>query len=1195
MTYGVPDNYDIGEIERLRRLSITDDLTGLLNRRYFFNRLSQEISKSKRNNRPFSLLILDVDHFKEINDTYGHLEGDEVLRVISKVLLQSVREMDIVTRYAGDEFIAILPEAEQDDALPVAHRILEETQKLVFNGSKTTGNFTVGVSVGISTFPVDGKTATELIETADKGLYSAKQAGRNRVCIGDMSQPEDDTQLVFDGKIPKFVGRVDELQNMVNLFRTSIEFGLQIALVTGEAGVGKTRLIHEFFSSIKKENVQILKGTCFDTSIPMPYQPFRDALTAFIERDEYYAYSILRSLPESAKIEILKVVPSLDQKRLGISASLTLDPIQDEYRLFDGICQVIKKISSKTPVILFLDDIHWADSASLELFSYLVRNAYENHIFVCSTYRPEEVMNGNIERGLMASTMHKLSRIHRLERVSLKPFSKANVSDILSSVFKPLQYPAELVDLVFDETEGNPFFVEELLKSLIENKILEYVDGNIVLKPAETISLPSSIRDLVLDRIDKLPSELQELLRIAATVGQEFSLKLLSLVTDKNEGHIQDILDSGMDANIIKEDFSTVDEKFSFTHCKMREVLYYSLRESKRERFHLKIAHVIEKIFANDLEEHYEELAQHYYFSRNKEKAFKYIMLFARNVQASYATHEAISYYNKTVEIYDLFTDQDKKKYKPDYIKILLDLGKLHHITGEYDKSLENLTLSSELNPDSYDVFLNLGIVYVKKADYEKALENFKKASTKTENDSELANIETNMSYVYFRVSDFNASEKLARKAIQRLEDKNISLVTAEAYKNLGTVYYAKEMYTQAINYYTKSLEISLQLNDKRAVANSYNNLGSVYYCKNDFNKAIDHLEKCLAIREEIGDKSGIVYSYNNIGNIYYNRGEYENSEKYYLLCLNISKEIGEQAAVTASFNNLGNVYLAQEEFDVAEEHYLKSLDVSQRIGEKSGIARAYTGLGNVYFNKNEFNKAFVFYSDCLDVRKQVNDRSGMSFALIHMAFTSISSGKFEEAVEYFLEGSHLKEAIGDIEGVLAVRNQIIRLYITSEEYEKVLPLLNDNLKEAQKIDSTELLTEIWGLFLIYYIHQDNKDAAKKALNTMDKLSHAAEKTIPLSNFVSFVKGAYKIFTKEYKKALPLLEDSLKYRKIKNSDIEYGHIMVDYAKALIQLKRFAEASEKLQAAETFFSSISMKNMLAKVAQLKSVIKDNISE
>ena len=164
-----------------------------------------------------------------------------------------------------------------------------------------------------------------------------------------------------------------------------------------------------------------------------------------------------------------------------------------------------------------------------------------------------------------------------------------------------------------------------MLKSLIENKVLEFSDNEIVLQPTESINLPSSIRDLVIDRIEKLPSELQELLRIAATVGQEFSLRLLSVITEKNEGHIQDILDCGMDANIIKEDFSASEEKFSFTHCKTREVLYYSLRESKRERLHLTIADALEKLYAKDLEDHYEDLAQQYYFSRDKEKAFIYM------------------------------------------------------------------------------------------------------------------------------------------------------------------------------------------------------------------------------------------------------------------------------------------------------------------------------------------------------------------------------------------------------------------------------------------------------------------------------------------------------------------------------------------------------------------------------------------
>ena len=804
MAYNNPENYDFTEIERLRRLSITDELTGLLNRRYFFNRLSQEISKARRNKRPFSLLILDVDHFKEINDTYGHLEGDEVLRVVAKVLLKSVREMDIVTRYAGDEFIAILPESDREEAYPVAQRILEETQQLSFLDPKGSGTFTVGVSVGISTFPDDGENATELIETADHGLYSAKKAGRNRVCFGDGYKDTPITEIIFDGKIPRFIGRSDELQRLITLYRTSAEFGLQVCLVNGEAGVGKTRLIQELFNSIKQENIQFLHGTCFATSIPMPYQPLREALSNFIDREEYFAYSIVRALPESAKVEILKVIPTLDIKRLGIETSMTLEPIQDEYRLFDGIYQIFKKIAAKSPLVLFIDDIHWADTASLELFSYLIRNARDSHILICLTYRPEEVLDGNIERGVMANMIHRISRVLKIERFNLMPLGKKDVEEILNSIFSPHRYPKELVDLVFLETEGNPFFVEELLKSLIENKVLEFVDNAIVLKPTDSINMPSSIRDLVIERIEKLPSELQELLRIAATVGQEFSLKLLSVITDKNEGHIQDILDCGMDANIIKEDFSTSEEKFSFTHCKTREVLYYSLRESKRERLHLVIADAMEKLYTNDLEDHYEDLAQQYYFSRDKEKAFIYMYKCAQKVKASYAVHEAISYFAKTSDLYENFSQDKKKKYAKDYTVSILSLGMLHNIIGEYDKSLHWLNKAAQLDENLYEVDLNLGEVYVKKGNYEKALEYFKHALLKTDSDHTLASIETSMSYVYFRMSDFNESERLAKKAIQRLEDKTISLVSAEAYKNLGTVYYAKGLFAPAIVYYSK-------------------------------------------------------------------------------------------------------------------------------------------------------------------------------------------------------------------------------------------------------------------------------------------------------------------------------------------------------------------------------------------------------
>ncbi|MCB1195501.1 tetratricopeptide repeat protein [bacterium] len=1190
MTFGVPSNYEFSEIERLRKLSVTDELTGLLNRRYFFKRLAQEISKSRRNKRPFSLLILDVDKFKEINDTYGHLEGDEVLRVIAQVLLKCVREMDVVTRYAGDEFIAILPEADKNEAHPVALRILDEMKSHTFINPKTSMTYGVGVSIGISTYPNDGENATDLINTADRGLYTAKHEGRNTVRFGDRLPDPPVASVTFDGKIPRFIGRHQELKLLQNVFRDANDSVLRVVTVAGEAGVGKTRLIQEFFNAASKEAAIYLKGACFDVKIPMPYQPIREALVGFISQDEYYAYSILRSLPVAAKIEILKVIPALDVKRMGIKSDMTLEPIQDEYRLFDGVYQVLKKISERGLVVLFLDDMHWADVASLELFSYLVRNARNDRILICMTYRPEEILDGNVEKGPMASILHKLSRVHKFDKIVLSPLSKEHLKEILQSVFKGYNLSPELVDLFFNETEGNPFFVEELLKSFIENNHLEYHGKNIVLKSPETIDLPNSIRDLVQERIDKLPEELQELLVIAAAIGQEFSLKLLSLITEKNEGHIQDILDIGMDAHIIEEGISSGEEKFSFTHCKIREVLYYSLRESKRERLHLKIAGAMERLYHYEIEKHYEDLAQQYYFTRNKEKAFAYMFGCAQKAESSYAAHEAISYFSKTEKLYQEFEQALQARYRTDYVLIALSLGRLNSIISEYDTALHWLEIAQKSDDSSYQPYLLLGEVYVKKGDYETALEYLKIAFDKTKDSSHLANIETNISFVYFRVGNLNDSEHFARKAIKRLEDKTVSLVTAEGYKNLGTVYFAKNEFDSAITHYQKSLEISLELNDKRAIANSYNNLGSVYYRKRDYEKSLKHLENCLVIREEIGDKSGIVYSYNNIGNIYFNKAEYPNAEKYYRQCLEISTEIGEQSAITASYNNLGNVYLAREQFEQAREHYETSLEISKKIGEKAGIGRALSGLGNVCFNKNDYHKAEEYFTACFDIRGEIGDLSGMAFTSISLAFSAISLGDFHKAEEYFLRGSKIKEAINDVEGKLTILDQLIRLNLFTGKMESAESILVPCLKIAQESGVDEIVAEIWGLYALYYIALDQQKLAKKAVETMQSLAATTKCSIPVATFISFVKARYALYTGQYKKALPLLESALKYRRIKSSDLEYGHIMLDYVDALIHLARITEAEEKLEIAGTFFERLNIPHLDKRIEQLREYIK-----
>ncbi|MEI8175577.1 MAG: GGDEF domain-containing protein [Candidatus Omnitrophota bacterium] len=165
--------------ETVQGLAITDGLTGVFTRRYFMQIFAEELERSRSRAFKLSFLMLDIDHFKNCNDQYGHLVGDAVLRDMADVLKQTIREIDVLGRYGGEEFALLLPETDSGGAAFVAERIRRSVEAHLFKAYDESLRFTL--SIGVATFPADGKAETALIEAADQALYEAKAKGRNRV------------------------------------------------------------------------------------------------------------------------------------------------------------------------------------------------------------------------------------------------------------------------------------------------------------------------------------------------------------------------------------------------------------------------------------------------------------------------------------------------------------------------------------------------------------------------------------------------------------------------------------------------------------------------------------------------------------------------------------------------------------------------------------------------------------------------------------------------------------------------------------------------------------------------------------------------------------------------------------------------------------------------------------------------------
>lgn len=164
---------------QMERLAVTDGLTGLYNHRHFKEQLRQEIDRAKRHQHNLSLLMMDIDYFKFYNDNHGHPAGDDVLRNIAELILKNLRQIDVAARYGGEEFAVILPETNNKSAIIVAEKIRSIVEETKFPKEENQPNGSLTLSIGIATFPGDSSGGIELVDTADRRLYKAKQKGRN--------------------------------------------------------------------------------------------------------------------------------------------------------------------------------------------------------------------------------------------------------------------------------------------------------------------------------------------------------------------------------------------------------------------------------------------------------------------------------------------------------------------------------------------------------------------------------------------------------------------------------------------------------------------------------------------------------------------------------------------------------------------------------------------------------------------------------------------------------------------------------------------------------------------------------------------------------------------------------------------------------------------------------------------------------
>ena len=435
------------------------------------------------------------------------------------------------------------------------------------------------------------------------------------------------------------VGREAELSFLREKLGAALDGTGSLVFISGPPGIGKTRLAREVRNWSLKSGYRWLEGQ-YDKAASQPYQAWVEMIRRYLQQT---GGRPLQNLKEGDRVQLAKLVPEMDAV-LVPSESILADPENDRLKLFEGVAHFFLGISRQEPVMLFMDDLQWA--ASLELFHHLARRIGNQPVLILATYRDEELKNNSSLWG----TVLAMNRERLFHHLPLAPLGVSEVESLISSR-SDKAVAAQLAGLVYRKTEGNPFFVEEVLRLLQERRVLFVSDAGWRVTDTEALETPESVKVIINERLERLGKDAEELLRMASVIGREFPLCLIRDLMGNADEALIEVLDRCEGAGLILSQQAHGEEIYSFTHDMMQEALYESVGPARRRRHHLRVGHAIEKLYGSRLEEWYDVLGHHFFEGNELEKAIEYSLKAGDRACAVCSWGRASTHYQTAVEL----------------------------------------------------------------------------------------------------------------------------------------------------------------------------------------------------------------------------------------------------------------------------------------------------------------------------------------------------------------------------------------------------------------------------------------------------------------------------------------------------------------------------------------------------------------
>lgn len=719
---------------------------------------------------------------------------------------------------------------------------------------------------------------------------------------------------------------VAALHSLVDSFGSKSEHG-HVVLISGEAGIGKSRLVAEAKTQAHAQGFLLLQGNCYQADTYYPYAPLLDLLRAFLAggpptlplaiEQEPLLRELARLLPDLALL-LPPSFPSTPTPTPPLPP--TLEPRERKRQLLSLLTQFFVSLAAHSPILVIVEDLHWCDENSLDVLLDLARHVRSQPLVCLFTYRGDELSPG------LTRWLAELDRERLAQELSLAPLSRTGVDAMLQAIFAaPHPVPAEMLDPIYALTEGNPFFVEEMVTALTASGEPLYANGTWQRKGTAgggagglSHHLPRSIRHAVQQRAERLSAAASYVLILAAVAGRRFDFALIQEVLQSDDAHLLALVKELIAAQLVVEE---AEDRFAFRHALIRETVYAELLARERKSLHRNIAEALESLFASQRggEGFLTDLAYHFSEAGIWPKALEYEQRAGERALSLYAPRAASEHLTRALD-----AAQHLQITPPG--QLFYARGQAFATLGDFDSARDDYERAAASARDAHDGLLEwqsmlaLGFLWASR-DYAQAGEWFGRASTLAEQlaDPHLQARSLNRLGNWL-VNTGHAEEglRLHQEALHLFEDVQDTQGIAETFDLLGTTYALLDDQVNAVKQYGQAIALFRTLGDRQSLISSLISRAGqslpaaniTSYCVlRTRDECVHDAEEALSLARQIDSPSGQAFAENTLARALVSFGEFGPALTHARESLRIATSIGHRQWLAANCACTGTIY----------------------------------------------------------------------------------------------------------------------------------------------------------------------------------------------------------------------------------------------------------------------------------------------